>query len=67
MKAEKLKAIIRQRVEQSRKALDEQYELIFKSSENLVERTEGIRRAAGLLSQLRELFSAVSMKMLERH
>jgi hypothetical protein len=30
MKAEKLKPIIRQRVEHSRKALDEQYELVFK-------------------------------------
>jgi polysaccharide pyruvyl transferase WcaK-like protein len=29
--AEKLKPVIRQRVEQSRKALDEQYNLIFKS------------------------------------
>jgi len=28
--AEKLKTVIRQKVEQSRKALDEQYNLIFK-------------------------------------
>src|SRR6516162_7545169 len=33
--AEKLKPFIRQKVEQSGKALDEQYELVFKSSENL--------------------------------
>jgi len=65
--AEKLKPIIRQRVDQSRKALDEQYELVFKSSENLVERTKGIQRAVGLPGQFRELFSAISMKMFERH
>jgi polysaccharide pyruvyl transferase WcaK-like protein len=67
MNAEKLKPIIRQRVAQSRKALDEQYELVFKSSENLVERTERIQRAVSLPGQFRELFSAVSMKMFERH
>ena len=31
MNAEKLKPVIRQKVEQSRKALDEQYKLIFKT------------------------------------
>ena len=43
MNAEKLKPIIRQKVEQSRKALDEQYKIIFQKnmSEIAIERSDG--------------------------